>query len=190
MDEIIKATDGKEYLVTSKEYELSMTMAEMLRDYVDGVQENALRLAQYRDHIRPEARAEALKEAASILQARKDRADETDEWWEGYIDGVDDSIRDIQSRAILADEPKEERGAEGPCCKCVEEKGAPPCEFCGPPAWEAFKEREAEVDDIVTWTNSHGARMIGIFGREITQGDAIILMRRAEVEAIISRGGI
>lgn len=40
--------------------------------------------------------------------------------------------------SILADEPKE-REAE-PCSKCAERKGAPPCEFCGPPAWEAYQD--------------------------------------------------
>lgn len=54
---------------------------------------------------------------------------------------------------------------------------------------EPKEEREAEVGDIVTWTNSHGARMIGIFGREITQGDATVLMRRVEVERRIEEAG-
>ena len=58
------------------------------------------------------------------------------------------------------------------------------------PADEPKEEREAEVGDIVTWTNSHGARMIGIFGREITQGNAIVLMRRAEVERRIEESKI
>ncbi len=106
------------------------------------------------DAIRAEARAEACGIIGELMSY------DCFEAYPPYVRGRVEEFIEVVGRAdaaILADEPKEERGAE--------------------------------VGDIVTWTNSHGARMIGIFGREITQGDAIILMRRAEVEAIISRGG-
>jgi hypothetical protein len=48
---------------------------------------------------------------------------------------------------------------------------------------EPAEERGPEVGDIVAWVNSRNERMVGQFGMEITQGDAIVLMRRAEVEA-------
>jgi hypothetical protein len=43
--------------------------------------------------------------------------------------------------------------------------------------------RGPEVGDIVAWHGSRGQTIVGVFGKEITQGDAIVLMRRAEVEA-------
>lgn len=48
--------------------------------------------------------------------------------------------------AILAGGP-EEREAE-PCSECAERKGAPPCEFCGPPAWEAYRDG-GEVESMI-----------------------------------------
>lgn len=47
--------------------------------------------------------------------------------------------------AILAGDP-EEREAE-PCSKCVEQKGTPPCEFCGPPAWEAYQDNGDDMGE-------------------------------------------
>ncbi len=45
-----------------------------------------------------------------------------------------------------------------------------------------------EPGDVVAWSNSRGEPMIGIFGGEITQGDAVVLMRAADVRAAIREG--
>lgn len=55
-------------------------------------------------------------------------------------------------------------------------------EYCEAILTDDPKEREAEVGDIVAWVNSTGDVIFGQFGKEITQGDAVILVRRDEVE--------
>ena len=42
--------------------------------------------------------------------------------------------------------------------------------------------------DIVAWRGSSGQLVVGICGEEITQGDAVLVMRRAEVEARVKEG--
>jgi hypothetical protein len=41
---------------------------------------------------------------------------------------------------------------------------------------------KAEVGDVVAWVNSGGDIRVGQFGIEITQGDAVVIRRRAEVK--------
>lgn len=55
-------------------------------------------------------------------------------------------------------------------------------EYCEAILTDDPKEREAEVGDIVAWVNSTGDVIFGQFGKEITQGDAVILVRRDVVE--------
>jgi len=97
MDELVHAVDGMEYLVTDEDRKIAEVMQEMFQDYRDSLNENALRIAQYRYRIRAEARAEAMKDA--VARAR-DYCDEILMWNDDAQDGIE--------AAILADEPKEE----------------------------------------------------------------------------------
>lgn len=55
-------------------------------------------------------------------------------------------------------------------------------------AAERTESAKPELGDVVAWSNSRGEPMIGIFGGEITQGDAVVLMRAADVRAAIREG--
>lgn len=118
------------------------------------------------DAIRAEARAEGGKAAynhAEVFHSRMVAAQEALMKYPSIVTklvrgcyGIEVNEKQIAAwlekelAAVLADEPKE-REAE-PCSKCAERKGAPPCEFCGPPAWEAYRDRgemEAAVRDVL-----------------------------------------
>jgi hypothetical protein len=78
--------------------------------------ESAAKLIEERDaRIRAEARAEALREAAEKICLLDDKlpAMRRSSYQEGYGDALNDA-----GSAILADEPKEERGAKLTCETC------------------------------------------------------------------------
>jgi hypothetical protein len=99
---MVKATDGKFYNVTEKELSLANTMHEMVLEYSDDITENALRLAVYRDTVRAEAKAEALRGAADRAVA----------WYNSEIDLYqthedDDDWWNTQLRAAITQEKPE-----------------------------------------------------------------------------------
>lgn len=46
---------------------------------------------------------------------------------------------------------------------------------------------EPRLGDIVGWYNSKGNLLVGVYGEEITQGDAIVLMKYNEVKLRMSK---
>lgn len=64
-------------------------------------------------------------------------------------------------------------------CKLVIGKNYDPRPVSSGPAQDDGK---AEVGDVVAWVNSGGDIRVGQFGIEITQGDAVVIRRRAEVK--------
>lgn len=132
--------------------------------------------------VRAEARAEALLKAAERAVA----------WYRkgqiipAHINSY--AIKELRA-AILADEPKERDGAitwssfeVGMLAAMMTGNLEKDTATLAMYLLDEPKEREAEAGDIVAWVNSTGDVIVGQFGKEITQGDAVIIVRRDVVE--------
>jgi len=100
-DANILATDGKTYTITERERSLAKTMHEMWEDYTDHIEENSMRLAQYRDAIRREVCDKLLKAVESVPYSDKKR-----EGASSYDDAIDACCGAVNSEiaAILSKE--------------------------------------------------------------------------------------
>lgn len=126
---------------------------EMMGDAAPKVREALERLNGFTYHAADNQDAEDIKTVCAALSTIDPEAIRAEALREerGRCEDIVCALwpnKDAIRFAILAG-GQEEREAE-PCGKCVERKGAQPCEFCGPPAWEAYQDRgemEASVRD-------------------------------------------
>jgi hypothetical protein len=63
-----QSTSGTFHRITNKEIELAQTMHEMWEDYTDDVNENAMRLAMYRDAAVREALEQAAERSCNLCR--------------------------------------------------------------------------------------------------------------------------